>query len=237
MNENAIRDAMTTGYKFSTYSTENQIRDVVRWKINDAIRLRGQGGMDSSMEETTVSKVTEVIMRDYLSMTDKEFGLVLEMGVSGEFGRDTWVNGGMILQWLRSYKTNAQHVAIIDEQDEEARSKHRLTKGEIDELNEQAYDDSIHSGYEFFKEHGTIFGDDERAFHMPQWASMVYRHYREKGIIPEPTAQRELEANQYADRKVVEYSTKKVYIPAAHEDWIDSYLLKKYYEDIKNKRL
>ena len=242
MNENAIRNAMTTGHKFSSYNSQSQIKEVVRWKICDAIKLRGQGDMDSSMQHTTVTKVAEVIMRDYLSMTDKEFGLVLEMGVSGEFGKDTWVNGGVILQWLRSYQSNAQHIAIIDEQTEEYNSKHRKTRAEVAELNVRSFENSFNSAYEYYKETGTLFAEDckggnARAFHMPQWAAMVYDYYKQAGKIPEPSKERLLEAELYADVKVAEHATKAEYVPAAKEDWINCYLLQQYFDDIKNKRL
>ena len=132
MNENTIREAMESGYQFSSYNSESQIQDVIRWKINEALKLRGQSNMDDGMLTTTVNKVTEVIMRDYLSMTDKEFSLVLELGVSGEFGRETWVNGGLILQWLRQYWQSAGRISIIDADTEQDKESKRLTKAEID---------------------------------------------------------------------------------------------------------
>lgn len=235
MNESVIREAITTGSKFGSY-TQSQIEDVVRWKICDAAKLRGQGDMDSNMVYAITTKITEVIMRDYPSMTDKEFGLVLEMGVSGEFGRDTWVNGGMVLQWLRLYQSYALRIAIIDELNE-SRNKHRKTKEEIEDLNRQAFDVKAHSAYDYYKENNVIFGDDPRAFHLPQWASIVYKHYREQGKIPEPDAKRLVEAGLYADAKIAEHLPKKEYMPAAREDWSNSYLLERYFEDVKNKRL
>ena len=249
MNQNTIRDAIESGYKFSTYNTESQIEDIVRWKINDALKLRGQGEMDANVAQTTVKKITEVIMRDYLGMTDKELGLVLEMGVSGEFGRDTWVSGGMILQWLRQYQMNPHRISILDEANEQEKESKRKTKAEIDELNRQAFEEKIHSAFDYFKECRTIWSvsederarrmdkDDPRCFHCPQWAAIVYNHYREEGKIKAPTQERLKESQEWGANKVAEHATKKEYLKGAREDWADAYLLEKYFEDIVNGKL
>ena len=244
MNENTIREAMENGYRFSTYNSESQIQDVIRWKINEALKLRGQSNMDESMLTTTINKVTEVVMRDYLSMTDKEFSLVLELGVSGEFGRETWVNGGLILQWLRQYWSSQGRISIIDADTEQEKQSKRKTKEEIEELNRQAFEEKIHSAFDYYKECRTIWsaGEDERArrmdkddprcFHCPQWAAMVYNHYREEGKIKAPAPERIKEAQEWGERKVAEHATKKEYIKGAKEDWADAYLLEKYFEDL-----
>ena len=249
MNENTIREAMESGYRFSTYNSESQIQDTIRWKINEALKLRGQSNMDESMLTTTVNKVTEVIMRDYLSMTDKEFSLVLELGVSGEFGRETWVNGGLILQWLRQYWSSQGRISIIDADTEQEKESKRKTKEEIDELNRQAFEGKIHSAFDYYKECRTIWsaGEDERAkrmdkddprcFHCPQWAAKVYNHYREEGKIKAPAPERIKEAQEWGANKVAEHATKKEYIKGAREDWADAYLLEKYFEDIINGKV
>lgn len=244
MNENTIREAMVSGYRFSTYNSEGQIQDVIRWKINEALKLRGQSNMDESMQSTTVNKVAEVIMRDYLSMTDKELSLVLELGVSGEFGRETWVNGGLILQWLRQYWQSAGRISIIDADTEQEKESKRKTKEEIEELNRQAFEEKIHSAFDYYKECRTIWsaGEDERArrmdkddprcFHCPEWAAMVYNHYRAEGKIKAPTPERIKEAQEWGAIKVAEHATKKEFIKGAREDWADAYLLEKYFEDL-----
>lgn len=244
MNENTIREVMESGYRFSTYNSESQIQDVIRWKINEALKLRGQSNMDDGMLTTTVNKVTEVIMRDYLSMTDKEFSLVLELGVSGEFGRETWVNGGLILQWLRQYWQSAGRISIIDNDTEQEKQSKRKTKEEIEELNRQAFEEKIHSAFEYYKECRTIWSarederarrmdeNDRRCFHLPQWAAIVYNHYREVGKIKAPTPERIKEAQEWGANKVAEHATKKEYIKGAREDWADAYLLEKYFEDL-----
>lgn len=244
MNENTIREAMESGYRFSTYNSESQIQDVIRWKINEALKLRGQSNMDDGMLTTTVNKVTEVIMRDYLSMTDKEFSLVLELGVSGEFGRETWVNGGLILQWLRQYWQSAGRISIIDNDTEQAKQSKRKTKEEIEKLNRHTFEEKIHSAFEYYKECRTIWSarEDERArrmdendprcFHLPQWAAIVYNNYREVGKIKAPTPERIKEAQEWGANKVAEHATKKEYIKGAREDWADAYLLEKYFEDL-----
>ena len=244
MNESTIRDAMETGYKFCSYTSESQIEEVVRWKIKEASKLKGQGGLDADILGTTVSKVTEVIMRDYPTLTDKELGLILEMGVSGQFGRDNWVNGGNVLQWLGQYQRHPYRIAIIDADTEQEKETKRLTKAEIEKLNLEAYEGKIHSAFDYFKECRTIWSarEDERAkrmdlndprcFHCPQWAAMVYNYYREQGKIQAPTPERLKEAQEWGANKVAEHATKKEYIKGAREDWADAYLLEKYFEDL-----
>lgn len=249
MNESTIRDAMETGYAFSTYKSASQIEEVVRWKLKEASKLKGQGGLDADILTTTVSKVAEVIMRDYPTLTDKELGLILEMGVSGQFGRDNWVNGGNVLQWLNQYQRHPYRIAIIDADTEQEKENKRKSKAEIEELNNTAFEEKIHSAFEYYKECRTIWSaredvrarrmneNDPRCFHLPQWAAMVYNHYREEGKIAAPTPERMKESQEWGANKVIEHATKKEYIKGAREDWADAYLLEKYFEDIVNGKV
>ncbi len=53
-----------------------------------------------------------------------------------------------------------------------------------------------------------------------------------QGGVAEPSEERMLEANRFADEKIASANTRKEYVPAAHDDWRDSYLLEQYYKDL-----
>lgn len=237
MNEQAIADAIFQGSAFSTFSSIDLVEKAVRWAIVDAMRLRGQTGSDDSMMQTITHKVSEVILRDYPSLTDKEFSLMLEAGISGELGRETWVSGASILQWMRSFMNHASRIAIIDKQAEAEEVRHRRTLEEIEEMNNLACREKAHSAYDYFKEHGVIFsGEDPRGFHLPQFASIVWQWIKTHTQVKEFAREQENAADAYADEQIAIHRTKKEYIPAAREDWRNSYFLEQYFNDIKNNR-
>ena len=237
MNELTLRKAMQ-GYQFSSYTSESQIEDVIRWKVCDAMKLRGQVNMDESILSTAVRKVAEVILRDYPSMTDKEFEIMLEAGISGELTpKETWVSGAMILQWMRLYYRHPSRLKIIDELDEEQKS-YRMTKAELEEKNRAACENKLREVYAYFKETGDIFDENEvikardpRAFATPQFAAVVYNYYRAEGKIPDPEESRIQAANQYATEKVREARTQNEWVKSAMQDWRDAYLLREYLGD------
>lgn len=238
MNEGAIRDAITSGNRVDSFATISGLEQTIRWSINDAMKMRAQAISGDGSHETVTKRITEIILRDYPSITIEEFKLMLDAGISGELGKETWVSGASVLQWLRAYMNHPTRLAIIDEQTAETQEKHRKTKAEIDELNRLSFESKVHSAYEYYKEAGDIFDlEDDRAFSLPQWAAIVYKHYREEGKISPANEERLEAAGEYADRKVVEHKTKKEFLPAAWQDWRDSYLLMMYYDDIKNKRI
>lgn len=237
MNQDAIREAKATGNKFEGYTSETQIEGVLRWAIIDAMNLKGQTPNDSTLIPV-IKKLREVIIRDYPRLTDKEFELILEAGISGELGRETWVSGATILYWLRLYQTEKSHIAVLDEQEDDRKEKKRLSQSQIAEMNEKAFERAFHQSFAYYKEKGTIFQNareqpnDERAFHLPQWAAQVYQHYRELGQIPAPTdAELEL-AEQKASNELAKgnpFRLNASILKVAREDWRDSFLLEFYY--------
>ena len=234
MNEQSIKDAILNGSAFSSYSSDSSVENVIRWKICDAMTLRGQNPDENTLQ-TVCRKIASIILRDYPKLTDNEFEIILEAGISGELGKETWVSGASILQWIRTYSNHPSRIAIIDEQEEEKSDKHRLSKAEIEELNDKACKEKAKSAFEYYKEKGTIFsGKDSRGFHLPQFASIVYERLKNQGFIKEPSEDDLVMAAEYADRKVVEHKTKKEFLPAAHQDWMGSYLLEQYFKDICN---
>ena len=76
MNEQALKDAMQTGCEFGRFRSETLVEETIRYSITEAQRVRGQGSGDESMLSTAVRKVAEVILRDYPTLTDKEFSLI-----------------------------------------------------------------------------------------------------------------------------------------------------------------
>lgn len=235
MNEKTISEAMQNGQAFITFSSQSEIENKIRYKIFDAMKLRGQSGVDDSTMQAIIRKASDVIIRDYPSMTDIEFDIMLEAGISGELTpKETWVTGASILQWMRLYNRHQSRLNVVDEQHEEKTSARRKTQAEIEELNEKACNDKIHEAYEFYKTSGDIFDDvnhDPRAFATPQFASVVYEWYRNKGLIPEPTEQQLQQADIYASNKIAERNarTKREYLPAARQDWFNSHLLALYF--------
>lgn len=230
MNEKAIREAMDKGYQFGSYQSESQVEDVIRFKVSECSKLRGQQ-MGVDILHTVVRKVTEVILRDYPTLTDEEFTLILEAGVSGDLGKETWVSGASILQWLKAYQRDKARTNVIDEQTEEARESKRLTKEEIDLKNKNAVEGKITQAREYFARHGTIFGKEPEAFHLPQFAAVCFDYLRECGDIPEPSVQDMTEAHNYATDQVAQHHTRKEFLPAAIEDYEKSWLLEQF---IKN---
>ena len=237
MNEQAFADAIAQGSAFSTYDSIDLVERAVRWAVVDAMKLRGQSAGDD-MLNTTTRKVAEIILRDYPNLTDKEFNMLLEAGISGELGRETWVSGASILQWLRSFTNHASRIAIIDKQTEAEEVKHRRTKEEIEQMNDLACREKAHAAYEYYKENGTIFAsEDPRGFHLPQFAAIVWQWIKTHAQVIEADREREKKAEDYATEQIAIHRTKKEYIPAAWQDYKDSYLLEQYFDDIKNQRI
>lgn len=240
MNDEIIRIAILEGSKFNTYSNRDQIETVVNWRISDALKMRGQSGMDSEILRTMVSNISTVLMRDYGSLTDKEFELILEMGISGEFGRETWVSGAGILHWMRLYYSkNSTRIAVLEEQNEAGQKKKKLTKAEIEQKNKEAYETKIHDVYAFFKIYGTIWQseskapqDDRRGFGTPQWAAMVYREYRRQRKIPAPTDAQIQAATEWATKKGNWRLMGTDVYENSIEDWRDGRLLEMYFESL-----
>lgn len=247
MNDETIRTAILEGSKFNTYLNREQIENVVYWKISDALKMRGQSNMDADLMRTMVTNIATVLMRDYGSMTDKEFELILEMGISGELGRETWVSGAGILQWMRLYYSkNSTRIAVLEEQNEAGQKKKKLTKAEIEQKNKEAFETKVKASFAYFKECGTIWSkredsraskmeqSDDRAFHLPQWAAMVYNEYRKQRRIPAPTEIQLQKANEFANRKIQEHMVQRDLISSSMEDWRDACLLELHFETLTN---
>ena len=109
-------------------------------------------------------------------------------------------------------------------------------------MNEKAFDRAIHQSFEYFKEKGSIFQsaketpNDERAFHLPQWAAQVYQHYRDLKKIPAPTQEEKEIAEQKASNEMVKgnnYKINAAILKVTKSDWIDSFLLELYFKRIK----
>ena len=125
-------------------------------------------------------------------------------------------------------------IKVIEDADAEQQKSKRKTKEEKDALNAEACETKIHAAFEYYKEKRDLFGSDERAFHIPQFAAVVYNWFRDKGKIPEPTDEQLKRASDYADVKVTESRTRKVFIKSAFADWRDCSLLMQFFDSIIN---
>lgn len=234
MNEQSIKEAINVGCPFGQYDSVSQIDSVVRWNIDGAMKMRGQTNVDENLMYTICRKVSDTLVRDYPNMTDKEFEIMLDAGVSGEFTKDTWVSGGIILQWLRLYNQHQSRISVIDEQEKEEKTVNRKTKEEITELNREACEGKVKTAIEFCRKYGTIFyfddkrvksEDREMAFHLPQFAAVTYDWFREQGRIPDPNQEQMDDANVYADEMIVKKAVRNELVESVRQDWYKSRLL------------
>lgn len=235
MNENAIRQAREEGTLISAYSDVSQLENVVRWIIVEAQRLRGQQ-MDENTMKTICNKTAQVLLRDYPNFTDKEFDLVLEYGVSGKLGKETWVSGAGILQWLNHYQNNPVRIRIIEAQNEVSKPVVKLSKEEIARKNQVAFAEGYEKGKECYKKNGTIY--HKEGFAIPQWPSMIYQEFRNRGVIAKPTQEQIEKAEERAREYGVSYPLLhhvKEYEDVLLEDIVKSYLLETHYKEITSK--
>ena len=234
MNENAIREAMAGSV---LCDGRVNVEDIVRYAMNDALKLRGQA-MSEDVLRASSRKVADVIARDYPSLTDKELELVMEAGVSGELGKDVWVSGASVLQWLRAYYRHASRLAVVEGRSREKASR-KMSREEVELLNREAYAQRYASAMEYCREHGTIFDrsrvKDPRAFALPHWAALVYRHHLEAGVIAAPTpnelsaAERRAEKEQEEKQYTLPVSLSAVLAQAEKDDLRDAFLLENHF--------
>lgn len=234
MNEKSIRTAIETGHTFGSYPDYFSLEDQVRFAYNDALKLRGQGYPDAATSERCVSIISRTLYEDYPNLYDNEFPILLQAGVSGELGKDTWVSGATVLQWIRLYSRHQTRLVVIDEAHKEAKSG-RLTKEEIAERNEKAFHDGMERGRRSFAEHGTIFHPE--GFAIPRWPAMIYEEFRRRGVIPEPGREQQDYAAAKAETHDREHPVKvsKPEFMALHKaDITKAYLLEAYFvQDMK----
>ena len=237
MNEQSIRTAIETGHPFSCYPDSSSLENQVRFAYNDALRLRGQGNQDAATEEQCVRTIAKTLYEDYPSLTDNELPIIMKAGVSGELGKENWVSGASVLQWIRLYSRCQMRLNVVDEKHDERRNA-RPTQEEETARNEQSWVDGYEKGKESCAQYGTIFC--AAGFSMPMYPAMIYDEFRRRGVIQEPTA----EARQYAEKKADEYNMNNPQkamllmpldaLKLQREDLIKAFLLEYYYKDIIN---
>lgn len=235
MNENAIRQAREQGSLISSYTDVSQLEKVVRWKVVEAQRLRSQQ-VDENTMQSICKKTAQVLMRDYPNLTDDELDLVLEGGISGKFGKETWVSGASILQWLNHYHNNPVRIRLVEAQNEVSKPVTRLSKEEIDRRNQIAFAEGYEKGKECYKKNGTIY--HKEGFAIPQWPSIIYQEFRNRGVIAKPTQ----EQMEYAEEKAKEHEALHPLLlktkdpkEVRFEDIYKSYLLEAHYKEITSK--
>ena len=232
MNEESIRTAIQTGNPFGSYPDFYSLENQIRFAYNDALKLRGQGSQDPASEERCIRIIAKTLYEDYPTMIDNELPILMQAGVSGEFGRDCWVSGAMVLQWIRLYSRHQMRLNVIDAQHEE-RKQSRLTKEEKEQRNEKAYKDSYEKGLHCYRQNGTIF--HKEGFAMAQWPAMLYDEYRRRGVRGEPTEDNRKYAAKKAEVHNLEHPLKfqlsAESMKIHRQDIIKAYLLEAHYSD------
>lgn len=234
MNEGAIRQAREKGTLISSY-TPSQLESVVRWKIAEAQKLRGQQ-MDENTMQTICKKTTDVLIRDYGNFVDEELDLVLESGIAGKLGKEVWVSGASILQWLSNYQNNPTRIKVVESLNESKKTVVKLSKEEIDRKNQFAFAEGYDRGKECYKKNGTIY--HKEGFAIPQWPSIIYQEFRNRGVIAKPTQ----EQIEYAEERAKEHEATHPLLLNTEEckevqfkDIYRSYLLEAHYKEITSK--
>lgn len=235
MNEETIRTAIQTGHTFGSYPDSYSLENQVRFAYNDALKLRGQGTQDPATEERCVKIIAKTLFEDYPNLTDNELPILMQAGVSGELGKETWVSGAIVLQWVRLYSRHQMRLNIVDERHED-KQQHRLTNEEKEQRNQQAHEDGYNKGLECYRKNGTIF--HKEGFAMGQWPAMLYDEYRRRGVIPDPTdVQREYAeqgARVHDQQHPLRFQLTAESMRLHRNDLIKAYLLEAYYKQITN---
>ena len=235
MNEKTVRTAIETGRAFGSYPDYFSLEDQVRFAYNDALKLRGQGNQDAATEERCVKIIARTLYEDYPTLRDEELPIILQAGVSGELGgKETWVSGATVLQWIRLYSRHQTRLGIIDDAHKEKKAE-RLTKEEVAARNEKAYKDGLTRGRICYAENGTIFHKD--GFAMAQWPAMIYDEFRRRGVIPAPTKEQmnyaEAKAETHDREHPLKVRLEQESMRLHREDVIKAYLLEAYYINTK----
>lgn len=249
MNASKVQDAYKTGTQWQNL-TESERLVIIRQGMSNAMMMRGQGHMDAGTMETIAQNISAFILDEFPALRDKEFGYLLDLGISGELGQDTYVSGATAMKWVRMYYRHAERLLQVDAEEREQAEGRRLTPMQIAEKNAAAFDDAIHRSFEYYKTYDTIFGQvqDEqgnvvmRGFSCPQWAGQVYEHYRQLGKIPEPTEAQKNVALERADRALTENGLfvgkqSMEILRTSKTDWYHSYLLEQYFADVLHRTI
>lgn len=249
MNAEKLREAYNTGTRWDMID-ECQRMVELRHTYTNAVLMRGQSRIDAGTLDIICKNLNEFIKDEFPSIRDKEIGYILNLGISGELGQDTYVNGANFMKWMRTYYRNAERLAAVDAEEEERQAENKITRRERAQRNIEAFNNAVHRGFDFYKTHGTIFGEDydekgnriAYGFNLPQWAAQVYQYYRALGKIPPPTKEQLAVAVERANATMVKngnyswkYPAEVLKITAA--DWRDSYLLEAFYEDVIEGRI
>ncbi len=248
MNARKMNEAYNTGSRWDAMDVSER-QTTIKIVVSSAMLLRGQGRMDIGTLETIVEKIDYYILSEYPGLRDKEFEYLLNLGISGELGQDTYVSGAMIMKWVRQFYHNPERLALVDAEDKREQDKNKPTPQAIAQKNVDALNEARRRSFEFYKENGTIFGEKRnekgkivaRGFNLPQWAAQVYNHFKALGEIPEPSTERLKKAAELAVQNV-EDANAKLKLPAeclicSKFDWRDSILLEMYYEDLITQKL
>lgn len=236
MNAKKLKEAYLTGTPWQQMRIDYQILEI-KAGITDAMILRGQGRMDNATMEKVADHLNDFINDEFPNLRNKEFGYILNLGISGELGQDTWISGAAVMKWVRMYYRHTERIAMIDKDEADRKTSNRLSPDEIAARNAAAFEESLNKAREYYAIHGTIFGPG--GFSLPGWAAQIYNHYKQEGVIGEPTAEQVEAATESAREALTSNGLYAWKYPAeilktSLADWRDAFLLENYYKNTIN---
>lgn len=138
---------------------EADAKETLRASIDTAYR-RAEVPLPSGPDyEDLINDVTDKVRRSYGYMTSQEFALVIEAGVSGEFGSRTKPSAAAIFGWLAAYMasdTRKEAIRNYRRNNTGDPAAGELTRAEKDELNRQAEARALRSLWAEYKANGRI---------------------------------------------------------------------------------
>lgn len=232
MNAKKLKEAYTTGTPWQLMGSEEQLLEL-RGVISDALTLRGQGRWDNYVMEKTAEQLNNFLNDEFPNIRNKELAYILNLGISAELGQDTWVSGANVMKWVRMYSRHAERLAVIDEEEEERKKGGRLSNEEIAARNKAAFEDGFSKARDCYSKTRTIFGAAGLA--LPGWAAQIYQHYKDEGVITEPTAEEVEKATASAreamiNKGVLAWRYSSEVLKATLADWRDAFLLEDYFK-------
>lgn len=86
-------------------------RDLIRTAVTDAYRAKGLHPQPGDID--TLTRATDVTFAEYISAYDDEVALVLQGGIAGSFGPNTYLSAENIASWALAYINSATRLEAI----------------------------------------------------------------------------------------------------------------------------
>lgn len=240
MNAKKMSDAYETGSRWDAMPPIER-HQTIKMAMSNAMLMKGQGRMDLGTMDTIVANIDGFILSEYPGLRDKEMDYLLNLGISGELDKESYVSGANVMRWVRAYYLNPERLALVDAEDKAQREAEALSPMAIAQRNADAFEDAYKRALEYYRLHGTIFGEDRnekgdvicRGLQLPQWAAQVYNHFHALGRIGEPTQQQIEQAKKEAADRVLEdrvvMALGQECIKITMQDWRDVILFEQHF--------